>query len=122
MVGDRPQAVRHALKERHLPHGDNQETEGEAMPKVKKTGSSDVTLVCAAGAGVQKVFLAGDFNGWDPTATRMVKNKGAFRKRMDLPPGEHQYKFVVDGEWQIDPSAAAQVSDGHGGMNSIVRV
>ena len=33
----------------------------------------------------------------------MVKSHGDFVTIIDLPEGEHQYKFYVDGEWKHDP-------------------
>jgi 1,4-alpha-glucan branching enzyme len=81
-----------------------------------------MTFLCEPDSEAKRVFLAGDFNGWDPATSRMTKRNGAFRKRMQLDPGEHQYKFVVDGEWQTDPAAMAQVPNNMGSMNSVVTV
>lgn len=33
----------------------------------------------------------------------MVKSHGDFVTIIDLPEGEHEYKFYVDGEWKHDP-------------------
>jgi 1,4-alpha-glucan branching enzyme len=52
--------------------------------------------------GAQKVFLAGDFNGWDPCARRMKRAPRApdtFVAVLDLDPGCYQYKFVADEQW-----------------------
>jgi hypothetical protein len=51
-----------------------------------------------------------------------MKRGGTFQKKLELELGEHQYKFVIDGEWRLDPSAPAQVADGNGNLNSVVRV
>ena len=68
------------------------------------------------------VFVAGDFNGWDPLADRMVKRNGTFCKRIRLEPGEYQFKFVVDGEWMADPAADAQVVNSFGSQNSVLHL
>lgn len=34
--------------------------------------------------------------------------------RISLPPGKYQYKFIVDGNWLIDPSNPAVVRDQRG--------
>lgn len=34
----------------------------------------------------------------------MVKSHGDFVTIIDLPEGEHQYKYFVDGEWRHDPA------------------
>ena len=87
--------------------------------KVLKT----VTFVCDLQSDAKKVFLAGDFNQWNPQVNRMTKSKdGYFRARMKLLPGEYQYKFVVDGMWCNDPAAQAQVMNRHGTLNSVIRV
>jgi cyclomaltodextrinase / maltogenic alpha-amylase / neopullulanase len=75
-------------------------------------------------SGVQDVFLAGSFNGWSDSALRMTdpENDGTYTVVVDLPPGEHTYKFVVDGDWQQDPVNPLGQDDGFGGQNSVVRV
>ncbi|MBK7702308.1 MAG: glycogen-binding domain-containing protein [bacterium] len=69
-------------------------------------------------------FLAGEFNGWNPTSDRMEDpdGDGIHTKAMALPPGRYQYKFVVDGNWLADPAAAESAEDGFGGQNSVVTV
>jgi len=92
------------------------------MGKAKKSQGCAMTFVCGVDGNARQVFLAGDFNNWDPATSRMTRRNGAFRKRMQLEPGEHQYKFIVDGEWQNDPAAMAQVPNDMGSMNSVVHV
>ena len=88
------------------------------MSKSTDNGNCKVTFVYEPPETVEKVFVAGDFNNWDPASMRMTRRNGTFRKRVELDPGEHTYKYVVDGEWQPDPRADVQVADGHGGVNS----
>jgi hypothetical protein len=39
----------------------------------------------------------------------LLKNKLIFKiNASSLPPGKHYYKFVVDGEWMIDPNIYLQ--------------
>jgi hypothetical protein len=66
------------------------------------------------------VVWAGEFNGWNASANPMVKDaKGVWSVVMALPPGEHQYKLVVDGQWVADPENGATAGDMG---NSVVRV
>jgi 1,4-alpha-glucan branching enzyme len=82
-----------------------------------------ITFVCDSVPLATKVFLAGDFNDWDPTVRRMVKGRdGAFRARLSLAPGEYQYKFLVDGEWLHDATAAGSIANEHGTLNSLVHI
>ena len=39
-----------------------------------------------------------------------------------MPAGRHQYKFVVDGQWQADPLNPTRSSDGFGGENSVLEL
>ena len=79
------------------------------------------TLSCVAMPEAKKAFLAGDFNGWNPQADAMVRRNGLFTRSIKLAPGEHQYKFIIDGEWYFDPSAPTMAS-GMGTSNNVVRV
>ena len=66
------------------------------------------------------VSWAGEFNGWNASATPMAKDaKGVWSVVVALPAGEHQYKFVVDGQWIADPENGATAGDMG---NSVVRV
>jgi len=53
---------------------------------------------------VENVYLAGEFNSWNPTATPMVgpDEYGEYKVSVKLSPGRYQYKFVVDGNWLQD--------------------
>jgi hypothetical protein len=76
----------------------------------------------APGAG--SVSVVGSFNGWSPTATRMVRREdGRWQAKVRLQPGRFEYKFAVDGSrWIADPSNPEAVDDGFGGRNSVLVV
>ena len=66
------------------------------------------------------VFLTGEFNKWSPVKKKMKKNeKGEWLTRVILPEGDHQYKFIVNGEWINDPGATKFVDNGMGGTNGV---
>lgn len=50
--------------------------------------------------GGKQVYISGTFSEWK--AIPMVKSHGDFVTIIDLPEGEHEYKFYVDGEWKHD--------------------
>jgi Carbohydrate-binding module 48 (Isoamylase N-terminal domain). len=54
-----------------------------------------------------KLFLAGDFNDWDPRAKAMRKSGGLFSASVELEAGrQYQYRFVTDqGVWMNDTEA-----------------
>jgi 5'-AMP-activated protein kinase regulatory beta subunit len=68
----------------------------------------------------KEVFLIGTFTGWNEKIT-MIKSDGDFVTICDLPEGEHQYKFVVDGKWEHDP-VQPTIDDTFNGKNNIVMV
>jgi 5'-AMP-activated protein kinase, regulatory beta subunit len=51
--------------------------------------------------GGKEVFISGTFNGWRAKIP-MVKSNHNFYTIIDLPEGEHQYKFIVDNQWKVD--------------------
>jgi cyclomaltodextrinase len=75
-------------------------------------------------SGVTNVFLAGTFNDWNDSKTRMTDDDGdgVYEVTMMLPAGRYQYKFVVDGTWMTDENADDFVDDGFGGRNSVIVV
>ncbi len=71
-----------------------------------------------------KVFVAGTFNNWNPTANPLKDNpdSGHFKTVLPLSAGIHEYKFVVNGVWTVDPKCAKWTSNGHGSLNSVLRI
>jgi len=74
--------------------------------------------------GARTVAVAGTFNQWDPHASPLALTAapGVWTTTLALPPGQHQYAFLVDGaHWIADPAAPA-VDDGFGRRNSVLAV
>ena len=71
----------------------------------------------------KRVSLCGEFNGWSPTATPMKRHDdGRWETTVALAPGRYQYKFLVDGDWLLDPAAQKNVPNEHGSLNSVIEV
>lgn len=71
----------------------------------------------------ESVAIAGSFNNWQPNATPMIPlGQGRWAKDLALPPGDHEYRLVVDGEWIPDSSASETAPNPFGGLNSVVKV
>jgi len=89
-----------------------------SVPKTQR-----VTFSVRAEVG-SKVFLAGDFNKWDPTAKEMSdkKGEGVYTVTLNLPVGDHPYKFVINSTWCADPECVDWVQNDHGTLNSVKRV
>lgn len=54
-----------------------------------------------------KVYLVGDFNGWNTGATPKRKKNGSFETSLDLEVGqEYQFRYLLnDHEWHNDWAA-----------------
>ena len=71
----------------------------------------------------RQVSLCGAFNGWSPEATPMIRQgNGHWKATVALPPGRHEYKLVVNGEWRPDMNSSEHVSNEFGTLNSVVVV
>jgi CubicO group peptidase (beta-lactamase class C family) len=66
------------------------------------------------------VNLAGTFNDWKPAAIVCGKEQSEWVCRVDLKPGKHLYKFIIDGNWIIDPDNPTTEDDGRGNINSVL--
>lgn len=71
----------------------------------------------------KEVFLAGDFNGWDPQSLRLEKDgKGGWEAKLNLFPGRYEYKLIADGSWVQDFGCAETVANPFGSNNCVLRV
>ncbi len=71
----------------------------------------------------KEVFLMGDFNNWSPGKHTMRRDeKGTWNKRVMLFPGDHEYKFLVDGQWKEDPRNNRRCPNRFGSYNSVIRL
>ncbi len=67
-----------------------------------------------------KVSLAADFNNWDTGANQMKKDKkGLWKTTLSLKPGRYEYRFLVDGNWENDPSCCDCVPNEFGSENCV---
>jgi hypothetical protein len=70
---------------------------------------------------VKKIYLAGNFNGWNPGNDDYLLSDedgdGIYSITIKLEPGTYQYKYVIDSRWTKDPSSPAAHPDGFGGQN-----
>ncbi|XP_017066220.1 5'-AMP-activated protein kinase subunit beta-1 [Drosophila eugracilis] len=69
--------------------------------------------------GGKNVTISGTFSNWKPIT--MVRSHQNFVTIIDLPEGDHQYKFCVDGEWKHDPKLKSVEND-EGQRNNLVSV
>jgi hypothetical protein len=68
----------------------------------------------------KSVFLAGDFNNWDPKAYAMKKESDDWIFPVHLSVGKHLYKFIVDDKWINDPGNPLWEQNEFGNGNSVL--
>lgn len=69
------------------------------------------------------VQLAGDFTHWERSPVHLKKEEdGVWRTTVDLEPGEHHYRFLVDGQWRDDPECTLRVPNPYGSQDAVRQV
>ncbi|XP_059530633.1 5'-AMP-activated protein kinase subunit beta-2 isoform X6 [Myotis daubentonii] len=86
---------------------------------VKPTQQARPTVIRWSEGG-KEVFISGSFNNWSAKIP-LIKSHNDFVAILDLPEGEHQYKFFVDGQWVHDPSEPVVTSQ-LGTINNLIHV
>ncbi|WP_298759410.1 hypothetical protein [uncultured Psychroserpens sp.] len=82
-----------------------------------------VTFLLKGYDNAERVILAGSFNDWNESAILMERiESGYWKYRLPLPAGKHYYKFIIDGEWILDPDNPVKEYDGKGHINSVFMV
>jgi Glycogen recognition site of AMP-activated protein kinase/Domain of unknown function (DUF3471) len=91
-----------------------------ALPAASLQGNTTFRLPGYADARV--VALAGSFNNWNQSQFIFGREGDEWVCRIDLEPGKHAYKFIVDGNWLLDPANPATEDDDYGVKNSVIVV
>ena len=82
-----------------------------------------VLFVFPAGPDAE-VCLACEANGWSASAHRLSYNASiaAHEARVPLPPGDHAYRLVVNGQWMSDPHNPRTRPNPFGQLDSMIEV
>lgn len=93
------------------------------MAKQKSLAKGKLVTFSLNATDANEVLLAGDFNNWDYTNTRLQKGKDKlWRAELMLKPGRYEYKFVVDGNWISDPLNTKTSLNPFGTENSVMEI
>lgn len=76
----------------------------------------------ATNVAAKKVQLAGNMNGWNPSATILENKSGNWETTFILNPGLYEYQVVEDGKWMLDQNNPNTKDNGQGGLNSVFEV
>jgi 1,4-alpha-glucan branching enzyme len=89
----------------------------------KKRQKSTHTAFALQAPHANSVFVTGSFCGWQPDCFPMKKDKrGHWKAELPIGPGQHEYRFLVDGEWQEDPACTERVPNPFGSHNCVLNV
>jgi len=70
--------------------------------------------------GGNEVYISGSYDNWQ-NKVRLIPSHDDFVAIVELPEGEHEYKFLVDGVWKIDPKEATKTNE-QGIANNVLQV
>jgi hypothetical protein len=90
------------------------------LPPPSLKGNTTFRLKGYADAKI--VALTGSFNHWDQSQFIFGREGEEWICRIDLEPGKHAYKFIVDGNWLLDPANTETEDDDYGVKNSVIVV
>jgi 1,4-alpha-glucan branching enzyme len=100
--------------------GENMKVMKLVLPQPSVVGSTTFRLSGHPNARV--VAVAGTFNNWNQSQFLFARIDGEWVCRIVLPPGKYEYKFIVDGNWLLDPRNSKVTHDERGIENSVLIV
>lgn len=69
------------------------------------------------------VQLVGDFTHWQQAPINLRKDRDSiWRTTVNLQPGPHRYRFLVDGQWRDDPECATRVTNPFGTEDDVCQI
>lgn len=90
------------------------------LPSPSLKGNATFRLKGHANARI--VAVAGSFNDWNQSQVLCGKEADEWVCRIDLAPGKYTYKFIIDGDWILDPANPDTEDDDRGFTNSVLIV
>ncbi len=82
----------------------------------------NVTFRLSGRPNARIVAVAGSFNNWNQSQFLFARVGNEWICKINLPPGEYEYKFIVDGDWLTDPRNPEMRHDDRGNTNSVLVV
>jgi 1,4-alpha-glucan branching enzyme len=93
--------------------------ESQPAARKKETNGKKESFTFFA-PSAETVMLVGDFTEWEQKPVSLKKQKdGSWKAVVALEEGEHEYRFLVDGQWQDDADCPTRRPNGFGQQNCI---
>lgn len=98
-------------------------SEDNGMKQMNDKGRRQMVVLTFDDIECRHLQLAGDFNDWIPDRDIETRNiNGRWQKVFTAAPGIYEYRLLVDGKWQADPTNPSEVPNDLGGINSLLQV
>jgi 1,4-alpha-glucan branching enzyme len=96
---------------------------GTSMNEHPSHGKRRVDFVVDAEPG-SVVHVGGTFNDWDCHADPLREGvtAGVFSGSCLIPPGRHEYKLHINGEWVLDRRNPCFCQNAFGSLNNVLEV
>ena len=78
------------------------------------------TFILTKFPDAHEVRVTGTFLNWSNDGYRMIKKDGKWTCPVYLSPGKSLYKYIVDGEWILDPDNKVWEQNEYGNGNSVI--
>jgi len=88
-------------------------------PTTPVAGTKGLPTIFKYSGNAKDVYVCGTFSGWEKIP--MVKSQKDFVALVDLPVGEHQFKYFVDNEWTHDKTVPA-IDNNCGSKNNVITI
>ncbi|ETN76100.1 hypothetical protein RB195_020690 [Necator americanus] len=98
--------------------------EGGLAPTVQFKETNEYPVVfkwhCSATSQPRSVYICGSWDGWRQKIP-LVKSANDFSTILELTPGHHEYKFMVDNKWVVDDNQP-KTNNNLGGENNVMSI
>lgn len=104
---------------------ENRERKAESPRWEQATGSRKVCggiLFQYYAPKAKEVLIAGDFNQWVGAPLFRRSGNGLWQRVIPITKGAWRYKFLIDGEWKVDPSAGSEKENPFGTRDSYIQL
>jgi chromosome partitioning protein len=96
---------------------------GKEMEKALESKRQERAFTIEAPAA-KDIYIVGDFNDWKISEESKLdrRENGCWEKRMGVPQGRYRYKFIIDGNWVVDPKNPEMEQNVFGTFDSIMKI
>src|SRR5580658_8820806 len=89
--------------------------ERKEVPMARKHAKNKQQTFSITAPHARTVTLVGDFTNWQENAIHLKKDSGGvWSVTVELTPGAHHYRFMMDGQWCDDPACTQRVPNPYG--------